>query len=71
NGKTTAMRGELIEDRTVTRDLYLQSAQSYGVKRAQRQMGLKFRDNRIPTAEEFAEAIQRLKLAAIKFTPAG
>lgn len=70
NGKTTAMRGELVEDRTVIRDLYLRAAQSYGVKRAQRQMGLKFRDNRVPTAEEFAEAIERIKLAAIKFTPA-
>ncbi|MHA7649870.1 PNPOx family protein [Mycobacterium sp. ML4] len=70
NGKTNAMRGELVEDRTVTRDLYLRAAQSYDVKRAQRQMGLKFRDNRIPSAEEFSEAIERLKLSAIKFTPA-
>lgn len=70
NGKTNAMRGELVEDRTVTRDLYLRAAQSYDVKRAQRQMGLKFRDNRIPSAEEFGEAIERLKLSAIKFTPA-
>ena len=34
-------------------------------------MGLKFRDQRIPTREEFAEAIERLHLAAVRFTPAG
>jgi hypothetical protein len=69
NGRTTAMRGELVADREATYDLFLHCAQSYGPKRAQRQMGLKFRDNRLPTRNEFAEAIDRLKLAAIKFTP--
>lgn len=69
NGRTTAMRGELVGDRETTCDLYLRCAQSYDVKAAQRQMGLKFRDNAIPTREEFAEAVDRLKLAAIKFTP--
>ncbi len=70
DGKTRAMRGELIRDRDVVPDLYLRCAQSYGVKRAQRMMGLKFADNRIPTREEFVEAIDRLKLAAIRLTPA-
>jgi len=60
-GKTTAMRGELIQDRTLLPDLYLRCAQAYGVKRAQRMMGVNFRDNRIPDREEFAEAIERLK----------
>lgn len=69
-GKTKAMRGELLRDRDVVPDLYLRCAQDYGVKRAQRMMGLKFRDNRVPTREEFAEAIDRLKLVAIRFTPA-
>ncbi|GAB3033759.1 hypothetical protein [Mycobacterium bourgelatii] len=69
-GKTRSMRGELLRDRDLVSDLYQRCAQSYGVKRAQRMMGLKFRDNRIPTREEFAEAIDRLKLVAIRFTPA-
>ncbi|OBK30935.1 hypothetical protein A5634_14955 [Mycobacterium asiaticum] len=68
DGKTTDMRGELVEDRETTYDLYSRCAQGYDVKRAQRQMGLKFRDDRTPTREEFAEAIVRLKLAAIRFT---
>ena len=70
DGKTTAMRGELVRDRAKLPELYLKCAQGYGVKRAQRLMGLKFREQRIPTLEEFAEAIDRMHLDAIRFTPA-
>lgn len=69
DGRETAMRGELIDDRALTADLFHRCAESYGVKRAQRMIGLKFRDDRIPTLEEFTEAIEVNKLAAIKFTP--
>jgi hypothetical protein len=68
-GKTTAMHGELIRDCPVVSDLYLRCAQSYGVKRAQRMIGLKFREQRVPTLEEFGEAVDRMHLAAIRFTP--
>jgi hypothetical protein len=71
DGKTKTMRGELIEDPAVFGDLALRAAESYGVKRAQTMMGLKFRDNRIPTAEEFAEAAKVNHLGAIRLTPAG
>ena len=67
-GKTVAMHGELIRDRAAVPSLYLKCAQGYGVKRAQRMMGLKFREQQIPTLEEFAEAIDRMQLAAIRFT---
>jgi hypothetical protein len=70
-GKTTKMRGELISDSAVVADLYHRCAQSYGVKRAQTMMGLKFRDDRIPTVEEFAEAVARDNMVAVRFTPAG
>jgi hypothetical protein len=69
-GKTTTMRGELIRDRAVIADLARRCAEFYGVKRAQRMMGLKFRDARIPTVEEFAEAVDRDHVAAIRLTPA-
>ena len=69
DGKTTEMRGELLPSGPAIADLYHRCAQSYGVKRAQRMMGLQFRDNRIPTPAEFGEAIDRQKLVAIKFTP--
>ena len=47
--------GELIEDRSVAAELYRRYAESYGVKGAQRMMGLKFRDPRIPALEDFLE----------------
>ena len=70
DGKTTAMRGELIRDRAVVPDLFHRCAESYGVRRAQRMMGLKFREERIPTREEFEEAVGRLNLGAVRLTPA-
>ncbi|BBX27469.1 hypothetical protein [Mycolicibacterium alvei] len=71
DGQTTTMRGELIEDRATVADLFWRCAESYGVKRAQRMMGLTFRDQRIPTLDEFTEAVDREHLAAIKLTPSG
>jgi hypothetical protein len=70
DGKTTVMRGELIQDRGVVADLHRRCAESYGPKTAQRTMGLKFRDQGIPSLDEWAEAVDRLKLAAIRLTPA-
>jgi hypothetical protein len=69
DGKSTTMRGELIEETSVVADLYRRCAESYGAKGAQRMMGLKFRDERIPTLEEFTEAAQRDRLAAVRLTP--
>jgi hypothetical protein len=69
DGKTTAMRGELIRDRATVSDLYHRCAEAYGVRRAQRMIGLKFRDQRIPTREEFEEAVDRMHLAAVRLTP--
>jgi hypothetical protein len=68
-GKTTAMHGETIEEPAVVAELQHRLAASYGVKRAQRMMGLGFRDQRIPTVEEFKEAVEREGIVAIKFTP--
>ncbi|WP_396902937.1 hypothetical protein [Mycolicibacterium sp.] len=69
DGKTTTMHGELIDDGATVANLFHRCAESYGVKRAQRMMGLTFRDQRIPTLEEFTEAAAREHLAAIKLTP--
>ena len=70
DGKTTTMHGELIQDRSVVADLYHRCAESYGARGAQRAMGLKFRDPRVPTLEEFAEAVDRDHLGAVRLTPA-
>ena len=70
DGKTTAMRGELITDTAHVADLYARCAESYGVKRAERVMGIGFRNHQMPTRDQFAEAVKELGLGAIRFTPA-
>jgi hypothetical protein len=67
-GETTRMRGDLIEDRAVVADLSRRCAESYGVRRAQPLMGLKFRGGQLPTVEEFADAVDRHHYAAVRFT---
>ena len=69
DGKTTAMHGELIQDRAAVADLYRRCSESYGVKRAERMMGMKFRDGQMPSLEDFSQAVQRDHLVAIRFTP--
>ncbi len=69
DGKTTTMRGELIRDPATVARVSHRAAESYGAKRAQRMMGLKFRDNRLPTLAEFTEAAQRDGMRAVKLTP--
>jgi hypothetical protein len=68
---TTAMRGELIRDTPVVADLYHRLAELYGPTRAQRSMGLSFRDDATPTLDDFTTAVEVNGLAAIKLTPAG
>jgi hypothetical protein len=70
DGKTRTLHGKLITDNALVADLYSRLAESYGVKRAERSMGLKFPHQHIPTRDDFAEAVDRLHLAAIRFTPA-
>src|ERR1700761_9744266 len=70
DGKTTTMRGELITDKAHVADLYARCAESYGVKRAERAMGLGFRDHQMPSRDDFAKAVEQLNLRAIRFTPA-
>ena len=70
DGKTTTMRGELIQDRAAVADLYRRFAGSYGVKNAQRMMAMKFRDQQMPTLEDFTDAVEHNQLVAIRFTPA-
>lgn len=69
-GKTSAMQGELISEPAVVAELAHRVADSYGPKKAQRSMGLKFGDNTIPSAAEFTAAASRLGMAAIRLMPA-
>ncbi|MDG4663645.1 hypothetical protein [Mycobacterium sp. 236(2023)] len=67
-GKTRTMRGDLITDRAAVAALCERIATSYGAKKAQRQMGMTFAGDRLPTIAEWEDAADRLKIAAIKLT---
>lgn len=69
-GKTAAMHGQLIKDPTAVADIAYRVATAYGPKKAQRTMGLKFAAGTVPTLAEFTAAATRLKMAAIRLTPA-
>lgn len=69
-GKTSAMQGQLISDPAVVAELAHRVATAYGAKKAQRSMGLRFRDDAVPSVAEFTAAVNRLGLAAIQLTPA-
>jgi len=69
-GKTSAMRGELIEDGATVAELFHRCATGYGASKAQRNMGLKFSGTGVPTLEDFRQAVDDNKLVAIRFTPA-
>lgn len=68
DGKTATLRGELIDDPATVADLAYRASQAYGAKRAQRALGVKFRDGQVPSAAEFTEAARREHLAAIRLT---
>ncbi|UXA18754.1 hypothetical protein [Mycobacterium sp. SMC-4] len=68
-GQTTPMTGVLITDRAAVTDVAHRLTASYGAKKAQRMMGLKFADGRVPTQQEWTEAVDRLGIAAVKLTP--
>jgi hypothetical protein len=70
NRESIAMRGELIEDSSIVGDLAHRCAQAYGARRAQRMMGLKFRDGQMPAVTDFADVVERERYFAIRFTPA-
>ncbi|MGE2689027.1 hypothetical protein [Mycolicibacterium pulveris] len=69
-GSFIRVHGELITDPAAVGHICRRCAESYGAKRAQISLGMKFRDtDRIPTPEEFAEAVARERFAAIRLTP--
>ncbi|MCV7435514.1 PNPOx family protein [Mycolicibacterium bacteremicum] len=67
-GKTTTMRGELIDDPAAVAALAERIATSYGPKKAQRQMGLTFANDRLPTVAQWESAARDVKLAAIRLS---
>lgn len=67
-GKTTTMHGELITEPAVVAGIADRIARSYSPKKAQRQLGMSFRDGVYPTLAEWQESVRRMKVAAIRLT---
>lgn len=67
-GKTRTMRGELITEPAAVAEIADRIAKTYSPKKAQRQMGMSFRDDVFPAPAEWEESVRRLKIAAIKLT---
>lgn len=67
-GKKTTMNGHLVTDRSTVADITYRLAQSYGARRAQRMMGMKFRDQQLPTVTQWEQAVDRLGISAIRLT---
>jgi hypothetical protein len=68
DGHVTRMRGQLLEDPQAVAPLYARAIGHFGVKRAQRMLGLKIPTPGTPAAEELAEAARRYHLTAIRLT---
>jgi len=64
------MVGQLIGEPAAVADVAHRVAEAYGAKKAQRSMGLKFREDAVPSVQDFTEASARLGLAAIRLMPA-
>jgi hypothetical protein len=67
-GTTSTMRGELVTEPATVAGIADRIARSYGLKKAQRQMGLTFRGDAYPTLSQWEQSVRQLKIAAIKLT---
>jgi hypothetical protein len=68
DGRVTRMRGQLLDDPETVAPLYARAINRFGVKRAQRMLGLKIRTPETPATEALAEAARRYHLCAIRLT---
>ncbi len=68
-GRTSTMRGVLLTDAGEVADIVHRLATAYGPKKAQRMMGMKFSSDRVPSREEWVEAVARIAISAISLTP--
>lgn len=64
-GRTTPMRGVLVEHPRTVAETYAQRIAEVGVAQAQRKLNLKITVPREPTVEELVEAVEREKLSIV------
>jgi hypothetical protein len=67
-GRTTPMRGVLIEDETVVARTYLDRITELGLRRAGREIGLRFPAGRLPTLAEVTELARREHFGVVRLS---
>jgi hypothetical protein len=70
DGRTTRMRGELVENTVEVAQAYVRRIDELGIKKAERDIGIAVRDGRVPTVEEMAAAVERFRFAIVRLYPA-
>ena len=68
DGHATRMRGELLDDPQTVAPFHARAIDHFGVKRAQRMLGLKIHTPATPATEALTEAAGRYHLSAIRLT---
>jgi hypothetical protein len=67
-GRTTPMRGVLVEDVTEVAKIYSDRITELGMRRAARTIGLKFPLGRLPTLDEVAELARREHFGVVRLS---
>ena len=68
DGHVTRMQGQLLDDPETVAPLYARAIEHFGVKRAQRMLGLRIHTPGPPATEALAHAARRYHLSAIRLT---
>lgn len=67
-GRTTPMRGLLVEDEAAVARTYLTRITELGLRRAGREIGLKFPAGRLPTLDEVTELARREHFGVVRLS---
>lgn len=67
-GRTTPMRGVLLDDETAVAALYLDRITELGLRGAARQIGLRFPAGRLPTLDEVTELVRREHFGVVRLS---
>lgn len=69
DGRTTPMRGELVEDPDTVAPVYARRIEEYGLRMARIELPIKINVSRVPTVDELTEAAGHANLSVIELSP--
>lgn len=71
DGRTTPMRGVLVEHARTVAETYERRIEELGLPQARRQLGIRITVSRAPTLDELTDAVRREHLSIIWLKPRG